>query len=581
MLDEVAKEDIAALDVDGLRRLVLGVEKKINKNQQMRMKFPDEPAKFLESELALNDEVVKLAEVAASPELLPHFVELGAVRSLLGLLTHENTDVSLAVISVLVEITDPSTYDDDGAEDEDDDDDEEEGLGRAAAQLRKQERSRPVVGALVENQGLVLLVQNLSRLDEAEDADAQGVNQTLSIFENLVELQPQLAVALCESTDILKHLLLRLKVKQFDANKLFASELLCVLLQADTDNQRRLGNLTGMDGMDALLQAVAHYRKRDPETKDEEELVANLFNALCTALLVSENQEAFRRAEGMELMARCLRERRHGAAAAVRVLDFALAASPANALKIVEVGGLKTLFPVLMGRDALLDAGGKKGSKKRKRGKADLQELEEKIVSVVSQMCTALHSERQLDSNLRLVAKFQENGCEKVKRLVELFSKYAKKVRMTRQALMEQGLDEAVLASVATDAGARELVQSELLDGGLYTLQRVAITLAYCCVHSDRCCAELGAKLRLERLDPRLVQDALRGYVEMLDDEEAAAAAGGGAGGGGGDEEAARRREHRDLVVRWTAGLGTLLGVAGDGDGQVGEGAMAAADGGA
>jgi hypothetical protein len=47
--------------------------------------------------------------VAASPELYPTFVSLGAVKSLLGLLAHDNTDISLTVIALLVELTDTET----------------------------------------------------------------------------------------------------------------------------------------------------------------------------------------------------------------------------------------------------------------------------------------------------------------------------------------------------------------------------------------------------------------------------------------------------------------------------------------
>jgi hypothetical protein len=36
-------------------------------------------------------------------------VELGAVKSLLGLLAHDNTDVSLAVVGLLSELTDSDT----------------------------------------------------------------------------------------------------------------------------------------------------------------------------------------------------------------------------------------------------------------------------------------------------------------------------------------------------------------------------------------------------------------------------------------------------------------------------------------
>ena len=61
--------------------------------------------------------------------------------------------------------------------------------------------------------GLELLVQNLSRLDESSDEDAQGVNYTMGCIENLVEIRPSIAISLCERTHILKFLLLRLKVR--------------------------------------------------------------------------------------------------------------------------------------------------------------------------------------------------------------------------------------------------------------------------------------------------------------------------------------------------------------------------------
>ena len=62
--------------------------------------------------------------------------------------------------------------------------------------------------------GLELLVQNLSRLDESNDEDAQGVNSSMGCIENLVEIRPNIAVLLCERTHILKFLLLRLKVRE-------------------------------------------------------------------------------------------------------------------------------------------------------------------------------------------------------------------------------------------------------------------------------------------------------------------------------------------------------------------------------
>ena len=38
--------------------------------------------------------------------------------------------------------------------------------------------------------------------------------------------------------------------------------------------------------MDSLLQTVALYRKKDPATMDEEECMENLFQCVCTTLLL-------------------------------------------------------------------------------------------------------------------------------------------------------------------------------------------------------------------------------------------------------------------------------------------------------
>ncbi len=225
---------------------MLGFEKKITKNQKMRMKFPDEPAKFMESELELHAEIQELFAIAASPELYPILVQTGSVTSLLGMITHENTDISITTVGLLAEMTDVD------------------------AVLEEEEKAMVFVDALVAAQGLELVVQNLSRLDEANEEDAQGVHHSMSILENLVELQPALAVTLCEKTHILKFLLQRIKNKKFDANKLYCSEILSILLQADTRNQLRLCSLSGVDGMDLLLQSIALYRKKEVDALDEQ-----------------------------------------------------------------------------------------------------------------------------------------------------------------------------------------------------------------------------------------------------------------------------------------------------------------------
>lgn len=196
----------------------------------MRMKYSDEPDKFMESELDLHEHLCSLYSVAASPELYPLLVELNAVTSVLGMIAHENTDISLAAVGFIQELTDPELFAD-AAED-----------------------AMVLIEAFLKGQGLELLIQNLSRLNEDNEEDAQGVYNSLAIIENLVEIRPDIAVLICEKTNILNFLLIRLKEKAFDGNKFYCAEILSILMQADVQNQVRLCAMPDVDGMDLLLQ---------------------------------------------------------------------------------------------------------------------------------------------------------------------------------------------------------------------------------------------------------------------------------------------------------------------------------------
>ena len=97
------------LDVGTVKRMLLSFEKKVLKNQEMRIKFPDLPEKFMESELELNDEIQKMNVVATVPEHYPILIEMNVIQTLVGLLSHDNSDVTIAVIDLLQELTDVDT----------------------------------------------------------------------------------------------------------------------------------------------------------------------------------------------------------------------------------------------------------------------------------------------------------------------------------------------------------------------------------------------------------------------------------------------------------------------------------------
>ena len=113
LLQNLDEDDIndtgEALDASAVKRMLLSFEKKVLKNQEMRIKFPDLPEKFMESELELNDEVQKLHVVATVPEYYPILIEVNAIQTMVGLLSHDNSDVAIAVIDLLQELTDVDT----------------------------------------------------------------------------------------------------------------------------------------------------------------------------------------------------------------------------------------------------------------------------------------------------------------------------------------------------------------------------------------------------------------------------------------------------------------------------------------
>ena len=103
---------------------------------------------------------------------------------LIGLLTHENLDIVIDAVELIYELTEENA----DAEYEDDDfEDEEAALkilvdGLVSHTIPKSESS--LKSSQVEHSCLELLVDNLSRLNEVEESDRQGVFHVLGATAN-------------------------------------------------------------------------------------------------------------------------------------------------------------------------------------------------------------------------------------------------------------------------------------------------------------------------------------------------------------------------------------------------------------
>lgn len=469
-----AGDVVEVIDVRRLKKLVLGFERKLRDNLEARMKFVDQPEKFMESEVDLDEEVKKLHALAANPDLYPELVRLGSVPSVLGLLSHDNTDIAMSVVTLLSDLTD------------------EDVIGES------DEPALVLVDALVENNALELLVQNLSRMDETDSDEAAAVFNTLSIIENMTEVKPAVAELVCERTKLLRWILNRMKLREFDSNKFYASEILAILLQSSEANQKRLGQLNGVD---TLLQAVAFYKSRDPKTTEEEEMLENLFNSLCSVVMPMENKDRFVKAEGVELMIIIMKQKRLAYGSAMKALDFAMTRCPAACERFVDVLGLKTLFAAFMGKIPV---------KGKHRGERTQEEIEERVISIISSLFGGLTRGSRRE---RLLSKFIENEFEKIDRLMELYLRYADRVKAESKRLdeMDDGEDEL-------DEDEKYLAK---LEAGLYTLQLLALIMGHLWASENAGMRErLGLLLKQRRLSRDDIKAVLQEYHDNIGDME-------------------------------------------------------------
>uniref|UniRef100_G3NLH7 Catenin beta like 1 n=1 Tax=Gasterosteus aculeatus aculeatus TaxID=481459 RepID=G3NLH7_GASAC len=482
------------VDESSVKKMILTFEKRSYKNQELRIKFPDNPEKFMESELDLNDIIQEMHVIATMPDLYHLLVELNAVHSLLGLLSHENTDVAIAVVDLLQELTDIDTLQE-----------SEEGAEVLIDSLHpgiKLRHKGEKQHFKLEGQVVALLVQNMERLDEQVKEEADGIYNTLAITENMAEFRPGLCTEAAQQ-GLMQWLLKRIKAKiPFDANKLYCSEILAILLQ-NNDNTREL--LGEMDGIDVLLQQLSVFKRHNPSTAEEQEMMENLFDALCSCLMLPANRDRFLRGEGLQLMNLMLREKKMSRTSSMKVLDHGMIGPEGadNCHKFVDILGLRTIFPLFM-----------KTPKKMKKTGASEKEHEEHVCSIIASMLRNLKSQQRS----RLLNKFTENDCEKVDRLMEMHFKYLEAVQQADKRI-EGEKHEMVRRGEILDDGMEDEFYLRRLDAGLFVLQLICYIMVEI---SNSGISQLQQRvqqiLNLRGGSVKVVRHIMREYAESIGD---------------------------------------------------------------
>lgn len=300
----------------------------------------------------------------------------------------------------------------------------------------------------------------------------------------------------CERTKLLKWLMGKIKVREFDGNKQYASEILAIMLQTSVANQKRLGQ---MNGVDVLLQAVAMYKSKDPKSSEEAEMLENLFDCLCCLLMPLENKERFVKAEGVELMIIIMKQKKSAYGSAIRALDFAMTKYPPACERFVDVLGLKTAFAAFMGKIPI--------NKKNKKERYN-EELEERVVSLIASLFGGILRGSRRE---RLLSKFVENECEKIDRLMELYMRYSDRVKAETERMDRLELDDLEMDE--------EEKYNRKLESGLYTLQLIAVILGHLwCSEHPQMRARIELLLKQQKLTKKDIKDILQEYQENIGD---------------------------------------------------------------
>lgn len=482
--DEAIREE--KYDIPWVRKLALNFEKKVNKNASLRAKYEDDPTKFMESEGDLDEGIKALSILSEHPELYEEFAKSTAASKLVELLAHENTDIAIAAIEMISELTDEDV----GGE---------------------QEQWDALVAAFMEADLLSLLISNFSRFDETDEADASGVYNSLSVIENLLS-QPANTDIIGREDTLLKWLLERIQKaeKPTSQNKQYASEILSILTQSSRPNRNHVAEANGVE---IFLTNLAPYRRDDPEKDSyEEEYMENLFNCLCSVTEEPLGKAKFLEAEGVELCLLFIRDGKTSKSRALKVLDHACgyaeeAAADASQEpnsnnkgkaaattqeqeaplfnsamavcdKVVESRGLKPLFSTFM-----------------KSKKSDPQQTEH-ILGIFASLLRSLPGNS--DSRFRLLAKFLEKDYEKITRLVSLRRDYVARLAAfdARSKEKKRGLSKEEL-----EVWELENITDRLSEG-LYCLERVDAILAW--LVAEDAGAKKAVVERLAERDERL-----------------------------------------------------------------------------
>jgi len=481
---EIQAGDAEELDEANARKILALFEKRRSKNQELRIKHAKKAEKFMKSEIELHDMIQDMRQFATNIALYPllWLDEISSGLSLSNLVTlcsHENNDIAAAVIQTLYELVDQE-------------------------EAESEEMVATLLVKYIEYDVIGVAVGSMKRFDENILEEQDALYTCFQVVESIMEGSddPEIATKIGASGSFLIYLLKRLRGRTINSIKIYAGEMLAVLLQNSDANREKVG---AAEGVDILLKQLANFKKKDPKDAEEIELMENLFNCLCSILQFTPNRKKFLDGEGLHLMNLMLKERKMSRNSALKVIDHALSGKEGieNCEKFVEILGLRTLFPLFM-----------KTPKRNKKSGHTENDHEEHIISIIGSLLRNLKDNKPRD---RLVAKFVELDHAKTDRLLELHFKYMDKVDEGEKDIIKRA---NMLANEGQDMDG-DMIYIQKMELGLFTLQQVDyIIVELFGANIESLNERILTHLQLRKSSLRKIREVIREYADNLGDGE-------------------------------------------------------------
>lgn len=526
---------IMELTPRGIQAASNALTKIVNQNAMQRIKFINEPQQYMESELSLYEQLTALQAIAANSQLYRHLLDnQNLLSTLTQLLGHENTDICASVVALFLEWIDPALLVEDP--------DLISVLGTLASQILE-DAWETIVANLPRFQ------QQTTGTYESQDQNLKGIENSLSLMENLLELDlviPNGLVARDNDMSVAAYMVKETRIvswffqqvqREDTSSELRGRymELLAFVAQREdvygilpdwsklpitsvsstVDGEppkEKKRKEESIEGVEVLLQIIGNFRKKQPGDDDEVELLENACVSLSSCMSFSTvNISAFMEGQGIELVMRCLKERVHAGGSTLKLLDFFGGEKTHKVAceHFVELGGLKYIFPIFLGSRIPKLAPSQATTVKAKR--EWLHSIETQSILILYALSRHLDEKSPEDGKARFLAKFVQDN-RKCDRLVELLISYDRRARKAeynfyRSDVEEQFEEEETIQLAALDAK---------LKGGGDLFHRLGAIAACVCVHSKRCHERIMSQLQMQQSGISLVKAALEEFISVV-----------------------------------------------------------------